>query len=134
MLLVYPVLACILWIFVVMLATARVRWQTAGRGEVSVRKIALSAEGWPERAQKWGNNLNNQFQTPAIFFALCGLAIYVGADGLAAAIAAWFYVAARLVHTFIHTGTNYIPHRFAAFVAGVAALVVLWAIIVLHII
>jgi len=43
-------------------------------------------------------------------------------------VMAWLFVLSRLVHAYIHTGTNYIPHRFNAFAVGVFTLLAMWVI------
>ena len=39
----------------------------------------------------------------------------------------------RLLHAYIHTGTNYVRHRFNAFAAGVFILMAMWAIFAVRI-
>jgi hypothetical protein len=39
---------------------------------------------------------------------------------------AWVFVIARTAHAFIHIAFNYVPLRFAAFLAGVVTLAVIW--------
>ena len=45
------------------------------RGEVSIRDIALSRQGWPEREKQVSNAVDNQFQLPLLFYVACGLAL-----------------------------------------------------------
>ena len=46
---------------------------------------------------------------------------------------AWLFVLSRLVHAYIHTGTNYISHRFNTFAVGVVVLLAMWAIFAVRI-
>ena len=46
---------------------------------------------------------------------------------------AWLFVLSRLVHAYIHTGTNYVRHRFNAFAAGVFILLAMWTIFAVRI-
>ncbi|WP_197481102.1 MAPEG family protein, partial [Oleiphilus sp. HI0086] len=46
--------------------------------------------------------------------------------GLVSVVAAWLYVALRLVHSFVHLGNNNVSLRFASFAASMMALAVLW--------
>ena len=46
-----------------------------------MRDIALSNEAWPDDLKKVANNMHNQFETPVLFYVLCGVATYVGATG-----------------------------------------------------
>jgi hypothetical protein len=80
--------------------------------------------------KKVSNNMHNQFETPILFYVLCGAATYVGATGLGMTLLAWVYVASRLVHLAIHVTTNYVPWRFYAFTVGIVVLVIMWLAIV----
>jgi hypothetical protein len=52
---------------------------------------------------------------------------------LALVILAWVFVAARIVHAAIHTGSNYVPRRFQAFVVSVLAMVAMWLLFALQV-
>jgi len=132
--LIYPVLAQMLWTFAVILMAARARVGSVKAREVTLGQIALSGEAWPDRIRAFGNNMNNQFETPTLFYALAGVAIFVGATGWGMAMLAWGYVATRVVHTLIQTGGNDVLSRFRAFAAGVFLLMALWAGVVLKLI
>ena len=41
---------------------------------------------------------------------------------------AWLFVLSRLAHAYIHTGTNYVRHRFNAFLVGAVVLLAMWII------
>lgn len=130
--LVYPVMAQVLFTFVVMLWAGRVRFRAAAAGRVRLADIALSNDAWPDDVRKVANNMNNQFETPLLFYVLCGVATTIGATGTVMAALAWVYVVSRLVHTAIHVTGNRVRHRFAAFALGMAALIVMWALIALR--
>lgn len=132
MTLVYPVLAQILWTFIIMLVMGRARVGAVGSREVKMRDIALSGDKWPDRVRALGNNVSNQFETPVLFYALCGIGTYVGATGWGMAFCAWVYVASRLAHSFIHTGANDVRKRGGVFLVGMVALMAMWAGIVLR--
>ena len=128
--LVYPVLAQILWTFVLFVLTARARVGALRTRRVRMADIALSDAAWPDEAKKAGNNLRNQFETPLLFYVLCGVATYVEETGVLPVLFAWLYVASRIVHTAIHITTNRVRYRFYAFTVGLAALALLWLAIV----
>jgi hypothetical protein len=94
-----------------------------------IRDVALSGEAWPEDVRKIANNAHNQFETPILFYVLCGAATYLGVTGPVMAFLAWGYIATRLVHTFIHVTTNRVRHRFYAFTAGMAVLFSMWLVL-----
>lgn len=124
--LLYPALAQILWTLIVILLAGRARIAAIRAKDVTIGQVALSNDAWPKRARAFGNNMNNQFETPVLFYALCGIATYAGATGGIMTGLAWLYVATRVIHTLIHTGGNNVFRRFQAFVAGIGALVAMW--------
>ena len=124
--LLYPALAQILWTLIVIVLAGRARVAEIRAKAVKISDVALSNYAWPRRARAFGNNMNNQFETPILFYALCGAAIFVGATGWIMVALAWLYVATRVVHTVIHTGSNNVMRRFQAFVAGILMLAGMW--------
>ena len=127
--LVYPVLAQVLLTLILGVALGIRRTRAVVSRRVRMKDIALSADGYPEGIRKHGNNLRNQFETPVLFYVLCGLAIYLGAAGTLMAALAWAYVASRVVHCAIHVTYNRVDHRFFAFLAGVIVLALMWLIL-----
>lgn len=126
MALLYPALAQIFWTLIVILLAGRARLAELRAKTVKMGDIALSNEAWPKRARAFGNNMNNQFETPILFYALCGAAIFIGATHWGMVALAWLYVATRVAHTLIHTGSNNVRRRFTVFVLGIAALAAMW--------
>jgi hypothetical protein len=130
--LVYPVLAQVALTLVLVLWTGRVRVAAIRRRDVRIRDIALSNDPWPDSAKKISNNTHNQYETPVLFYVLCGVATHVGETGIGVTALAWLYVLTRVIHTAIHVTTNRVPHRALAFAAGVIALILMWLVIVLR--
>lgn len=129
--LVYPSLALILWIFVV-LAIVFLRRKAAFAGkQVRMADVAVTTDAYPEAARLAANNFSNQFETPVIFFALIMLAMEVGAASYIMAGLAWAYVATRVAHTLVHTGSNNLRLRAGIFAVGVAVLFCMWVGVVL---
>jgi hypothetical protein len=128
--LVYPVLVQLLWTFVLVTCAGTMRVRALRSRRVRFKDIALSGDAYPDEVRKIGNNMHNQFETPILFYVLCGLAIYVGATNALTVLLAWFYVATRVVHTAVHTTTNRVDRRFFVFLAGVIALIAMWVAIV----
>lgn len=111
----------------------RVRTAAIKSGEVRIKDIALGQAAWPVRIQQVSNAYRSQFELPVLFYVLTVLAIVTRhADFLFVALA-WLFVVTRLVHAYIHTGTNYVPHRFYVFVAGFVVLVAMWGIFAVEI-
>ena len=83
--------------------------------------------------QQLSNALNNQWETPILFFAGIAFAMITEAQSALLLPAAWVYVASRIVHTGIYTTINFLPARFGMFIFGVIALVVFWISLALEI-
>jgi hypothetical protein len=127
--LLYPVMAQVLLTLLVLLWSGRARVTALKERRARLAEIALSSAAWPDDVRKISNNAQNQFETPILFFVLCGAATYIGETGLMMTLLAWAYIATRLAHTFIHTTTNRVQHRFAAFATGIAVLAVMWVVV-----
>jgi hypothetical protein len=121
-----PVFVHVVLVVALVIATGRGRVAAVQAGEVRLKDIALDSSKWPERLRKLGNNYQNQFELPVLFYAGVALLIATGlADGVTLVLA-WAFVASRMVHSYIHLGTNNVVHRLYAFGAGLAALAALW--------
>jgi hypothetical protein len=131
--LVYPVLAQVLLTFVLIVWNGQGRIRAVRLRRVRMRDIALSNEAWPVDLKQVENNMHNQYETPVLFYVLCGVATYVGATGVGMTVLAWAFVATRLAHTFIHTTTNNVLHRLSMFLTGLLVLFLMWLVIFIRI-
>ena len=115
--------ALILWVGV---RTIRARITSVMGGETKLKTIALNTEAWPDDVRKLGNNFNNQFELPTIWYAVCGLLLITDkADWIGVGLS-WAFLVARVLHSIVHTGSNNVPLRMRAFLASVAAVVAMW--------
>jgi hypothetical protein len=104
----------------------RARVKSVMSGETRLKDIALDNRAWPEHVRKLGNNFDNQFQLPVMWYATSALVLAAGlADWIMAAFA-WLFLLARAAHSYIHTGSNAVRLRFNAFLASFAALAAMW--------
>ena len=78
---------------------------------------------WVERPARAYMNL---LELPVLFYVVCLLMLTTGRFDSVQVALAWVFVVARCAHAFIHIAFNYVPLRFAAFVAGVVTLAVIW--------
>ena len=101
-------------------------------GKVDRQKAALDNSAWPDEVLKVSNSIQNQFQTPVLFYIL-SLALFVsGGVTTSVLVVAWLYAVSRLVHAYIHVGSNYVPARFRVFVLGCLSLIALLAMLLIH--
>jgi len=101
---------------------------------VDLDRRALHDDAWPENVLKINNNIRNQFELPILFYVLTILLWQLRETGVVAQSLAWLFVASRVVHAYIHTGSNYVPARRRVFMFSCAVVVamaglVTWAVL-----
>jgi hypothetical protein len=101
--------------------------------EVRPRDVSMGQKGWPAAAQQAGNTFSNQFEIPVLFYLLVVLAIVTRKADLLFVVLCWVFVLTRFAHAGIYVTTNYVPHRFAAFIAGASVLMVMWIVFAIRI-
>jgi hypothetical protein len=126
-LLLLPLFLHVLLITVVGLISLRGRIKSVRSGETRLKDVALGNDAWPNRVRQLGNNFDNQFDVPMLWYACCALLVATGLADWFAVILSWLFLAARIAHTFIHTGSNYVPIRMRIFVAGFGFVFAMWA-------
>ena len=128
-----PVLVLVALAFELLVTVGGRRRAAVMSGQIKMKDIALGQPAWPEGPTKAANCLANQFQAPVLFYVLVVLAIFTKQADLLFVIMSWIFVVTRLIHAYIHIGSNYVPHRFYAFAAGVAVLLIMWIIFAVRI-
>ena len=123
-----PVFVQVALTFFLLFWTGMSRVASVRSGQTKVGNVALGQLNWPARIQQIGNSYNNQLQVPVLFYVLVALALITHAADLLFVIMAWLFVASRIVHAYIHTGSNFVRYRFNAFAAGVMILLAMWLI------
>jgi hypothetical protein len=122
--LLWPMLAHIGWVFLLYVWLTVARAQAVKRGEVEYGWFARGEE--LHHVARITRNLANQFELPLIFYALAVLLIALERVTTLDVIAAWVFVAGRVIHTLVQTLTDNVPLRGQVFLinfAGVVALV-----------
>jgi hypothetical protein len=128
-----PVFAQVALTFVLMARMARLRTGAVRDKQVRIGDIALGEPAWPPRVLQASNAYRNQFELPVLFYVLAAMAMITSKVTLIIVILAWLFVVARIVHAFIHTGSNFVPNRFYAFAVSAFALVALWIVFAIEI-
>jgi hypothetical protein len=128
-----PVFVQVALTFVLLFWMGRSRFAAVRAKEARVKDIALGQPAWPDRVLQVANAYHNQFETPVLFYALVVLALITRQADLLFVVMAWLFVAARLVHAYIHTTSNLVIRRFQAFLAGTVVLMLMWLIFAVRI-
>ena len=120
-----PAFVHVAWIYVIAFRMGAAK-QRAVRQGVKLTDVALDNSRWPDDTRKLNNNYNNQFELPVLFYAILPLLLLlVKADWLQVSLA-WIFVASRILHSLIHTGSNAVRQRGAAFIIGFCAIALMW--------
>ena len=98
------------------------------RKETRISDVALGQLNWPIKVQQISNCFANQFQLPVLFYALVALALLTKSADLLFVVLSWAFVLTRLLHAYIHAGSNVVRHRFNVFALGAVILSAMWLI------
>jgi hypothetical protein len=105
----------------------RMRAKAVKNREVKMREVALGqTEPWPEGARAAARSFQNQLEVPVLFYAWALSAMVLARVNLPIVVLAWLFVATRLAHAGVHTGSNKVSLRFQLFFAGVIVLTGAW--------
>lgn len=103
-----------------------VRAAAVRRGDVKLKDVALRQDLWPDRVRQIGASYHNQLETPPLFYVLVAFAVALNEIDAVFVALEWAYVAARVVHAYVHLTSNYVPARFFAFVVSMGLLAAAW--------
>jgi hypothetical protein len=128
----YPVFAQIILTFVLLVAMGWARRKAILTQGIGYRDIAIDASRWPEDARKVANSFNNQFELPVIFYVLCLIALITAKADFLMVVLAWAFVASRVAHALIHTGSNAMPLRSIIYSIGMLVLMIMTGILLMR--
>jgi hypothetical protein len=128
----FPVIGQMILTFALLLWMGYLRNGAIKNREVAFSDIAIDTSRWPDNVRKVANCYSNQFELPVIFYVLCVVAFEVGATGTSMLLLAWAFVASRVVHAYIHTTSNDVKQRGAAFAAGLLIVLVMTVLLTGH--
>ena len=120
----WPVLAHVAWVFLLYAWLTYARGLAVKRGEVEYSSFEFNREE-PPAVARIRLNLANQFELPVLFYALVVLLIALGRVTMFDVVAAWVFVAGRVIHTLVQTLTDNVPLRGKVFVINFLAVVAL---------
>ena len=96
-------------------------------GETRIKDIAVDAKAWPVGVRAIGNNFDSQFDLPMMWYGGIAMMLAVGLADWVAVVLSWVFMASRIVHSYIHVGSNHVPTRMRVYLAGFACVTALWA-------
>jgi hypothetical protein len=128
-----PVFVQVALTFALLCALGPKRFAAVRDRKVNLPDVALDHSNWPPDVVQIGNCFNNQFQLPVLFYVLVVLALFLHKADLLFVILSWVFVISRIVHAAIHTTSNDVGRRFAAYTVGALALLIMWAVFAIRI-
>jgi hypothetical protein len=122
-----PAFIHVAWVMALGFRMGRARTGAIRAGRARMEEIALDNTRWPDDVRKFANNFDNQFQVPMLFYAVLPLLILTQLADIVAVVLAWAFVAGRIAHSLIHTGSNDVMKRFYGFALSFFAVAAMWA-------
>jgi len=123
--------AMVLLTFVVLTKLFRSRVRAVREGKVSVAYFRIyQGEAEPESTAKPARHFANLFEAPVLFYVVCLAAMNSHFTGVAMQVLAWVYVAARIIHAYVHLGGNRIRKRITAYFFSWIILLAMWIYLV----
>ena len=122
-----PVLALAAWTLVMLLWMYATRLPAMQKAGIDATKIQDPAElnTLPIEVRRLAHNYNHLHEQPLIFYVLCIYGHLAGVADELNIMLAWGYVVLRILHSLIQALWNFVPVRFAVFMASSIVLVVM---------
>ena len=131
---IYPMFAMVLLTFAVLVKVFRSRVRAVREGKVSAAYFRIyQGEVEPESTAKPARHFANLFEAPVLFYAVCLAAMVTHFTGTAMQGLAWAYVAARVMHAWVHLGGNRLRKRIRAYFFSWLVLLSMWTYLVVGI-
>lgn len=130
----WPAFAMFALTMVVVFRLGTLRWRAVRQRQVDPRFYKIyRGDGEPEEVAVVSRHLVNLYEAPTLFYVATVIAFAAGHSGTLLVALGWTYVGLRLVHSFIHLGSNEVLWRFRVFALGWMALLAYWAVLALEI-
>ena len=105
------------------------RYTAVKSGSVDPSFYKLYRGEEPDNIRALSRHLVNLLEAPMLFYVGSIIAFVTGQSGILLLGLAWVYVGLRLVHSYIHLGSNVVIWRFKVFVTSMAVLMVFLVVI-----
>lgn len=130
----YPMFAMVLLTFAVLVKVFRSRVRAVREGKVSAAYFRIyQGEVEPESTAKPARHFANLFEAPVLFYVVCLAGMITHFTGIAMQVLAWAYVAARVMHAWVHLGGNRLRKRIRAYFFSWLVLLSMWIYLVVGI-
>ena len=131
--LIFPMFAMVLLTAAVLAKLFRSRVRAVRDGDLTASYFrTYQGATEPDYTAKPARHFINLFEAPTLFYVACLAAMITGATGPAMQVLAWLYVAARLVHSYVHLGPNRLRFRVRAYFGSWLILMGMWIYLAAH--
>lgn len=117
-------LTMVVWVYMYVRRISFIRSNDFSQAEFSATEFARLS---PPEVANPSDNLKNLFEIPILFYVMAGYLFVVLQVDMVNLIAAWIFVAFRILHSAIHCTVNIIMVRFYLYLIATLAL---WFIVV----
>ena len=94
-LLLIPLFLHVVLIYFVGSRLLRARVKSVRTGETKLSDIAVNPEEWPRRVRALGNNFDNQFDLPTLWYAVCALMVSLQLVDIVQVVLSWLFLLCR---------------------------------------
>jgi hypothetical protein len=123
----FPMICLVIFTGTLGVALLIARYRAVREGKLSVSYFRYNRGGKPpEYLLKITHHFQNLMETPPLFYlALITILVLEKVDNTYIVLA-WFYVASRFTHAWVHLSTNRVHQRKNAFVISYLSLFAIW--------
>ena len=129
---IYPMVALFALTIVIMLVMFKTRVKAVKDGKMKISDFKVYNTLQTDEVIQVSRHFSNLFETPVLFYTVSILGLLLNMPTIPFAILAWLYVAARIVHAYIHVGRNKIMYRMRVFGLSVLILVIMWVLVLVR--
>lgn len=127
----WPVLIQVAIPLAVLMLNGRRKAADVAAGVNDPKQSATDNTAWSMPVVLTSNNLANQSQLPLLFYVVCLVLAQINAvTGLTLGLA-WLFVISRILHAYVHVGSNNVPLRMRVFLFGAVILMVMFVLCLL---
>jgi|APLak6261659701_1056019.scaffolds.fasta_scaffold50431_2 hypothetical protein len=131
----WPAFALFALTTLVVFRLGSLRWRAVRRRQVDPRFYKIyRGDGEPEEVAVVSRHLVNLYEAPTLFYAGTAIAFAAGMAGTMLVALGWAYVGLRLLHSFIHLGSNDVLWRFRVFALSWLVLLAYWVMLALELV
>jgi hypothetical protein len=125
----YPVFVLLFYTLTIYAWMGYRRYGAVSRGEVPTVYYKTFSGEEPEHLRVLSRHVSNLLEAPLLFYVGSLIAFVTGTTGSAVVLLAWLYVGLRLIHGYVHLGSNVVVWRFRVFALSMVLLLIYLALI-----